>query len=325
MRIRSVFAALMLVCIPLLSQTARQPETWLPLSIAQMRFEPAQPLLGGKAVHPDYTREVVRVEWRKGDPIDLYIVRPVNVAKPPVILFLYSWPADTDRFGSEAWCRAVTQHGFAAVGFVSALTGERYRSRPWKEWFVSELPEAVGKSVHDVQLLLNYLDARGDMDMSRAGMFGQGSGGTVALLAASVDPRLKAVDVIDPWGDWPDWYAGSPIIPDSLRTSYTDAEFQKQLIPFDPVYTLPKLASGTVRVQQTMLNPTTPSAAKERIQQALPAGMSYVFYASEEDYRSHSMERNKILDWLESHLSGPAPVQGGSGVNEAAARNAGQN
>ena len=307
----------MLVCVPLFSQSVQQTETWLPLSVAQMQFEPAQPLLGGKAVHLGYTREVVRVEWRKGDPIDLYIVRPANVAKPPVILFLYSWPADTERFGTDAWCRAVTQHGFAAVGFVSALTGERYRSRPWKEWFVSELPEAVGKSVHDVQLLLNYLDSRGDTDMSRVGMFGQGSGGTVALLAASVEPRLKAVDVIDPWGDWPDWYAASPVIPDSLRSGYIDPEFQRHLVPFDPINILPRLAPGRIRVQQTTLNPSTPPSAKERMKQALPAGASYVFYLSEVDYRSQSMNGNKILDWLESHLSASAPPRGSGSADQA--------
>src|ERR1022692_4628664 len=76
-------------------------------------------------------------------------------------------------------------------GFVSALTGQRYHDRPMKEWFVSELPEALGSSVHDVQMILNYLADRNDLDMTRVGMYGQGSGGTIAILAASADPRLK--------------------------------------------------------------------------------------------------------------------------------------
>jgi hypothetical protein len=53
---------------------------------------------------------------------------------------------------------------------VSALNGHRYTYRPMKQWFVSELQEALGSSVHDVQMILNYLSTRDDLDMSRVGM-----------------------------------------------------------------------------------------------------------------------------------------------------------
>ena len=36
-----------------------------------------------------------------------------------------------------------------------------------------------------------------------------GSGAAIAILAAAIDPRLKALDLVDPWGDWPDWLAKS--------------------------------------------------------------------------------------------------------------------
>jgi len=72
-----------------------------------------------------------------------------------------------------------------------------------KEWFVSDLEHSLVGTTHDVQMVINYLASRGDFDMSRIGIFGEGSGGTIALLAASVDARIKAVDVLDPWGDWP--------------------------------------------------------------------------------------------------------------------------
>ena len=81
---------------------------------------------------PAYTRELWRVQWRKGDPIDLYIILPKQVAKPPVILYLYGFPADTDRFLDDTYCKTVTARGIAAVGFVSALTGQRYHDRRWK-------------------------------------------------------------------------------------------------------------------------------------------------------------------------------------------------
>ena len=103
-----------------------------------------------------------------------------------------------------------------------------------KEWFVSELQEALGKSTHDVQMTLNYLATRGDLDMNRVGMFGQGSGGTIALLAAAADDRIRAVDVLDPRG-----LAGlaSPIArrPGKERANYLKPEFLTRVAPLDPV------------------------------------------------------------------------------------------
>ncbi len=60
-----------------------------------------------------------------------------------------------------------------------------------KEWFVSELQESLVESTHDVQMIINYLSTRGDLDMDRVGMFGQGSGGAIAILAAPWTRELK--------------------------------------------------------------------------------------------------------------------------------------
>jgi hypothetical protein len=308
MRIGLILFSLALGAPALLpAQTAqenhRTPESWnrlLPAS--QMQFSAAAPLSAGVQTGDGFTRELLRAEWRGRDPIDLYIVRPANAVKPPVILFLYSWPEGTGRFRSDAWCRTVTQHGFAAVGMVSALTGQRYHDRPWKESFLTELPEALGKSVHDVQLLLDYLDTRSDLDMTRAGIFGQGSGGTIAILAASIEPRLKAVDVIDPWGDWPDWYAASPLVPASLSTEAASASFAQKVAPFDPVNVLARLDTRPLRMQETSLNPSTPPKAREKMRQALPRNAIYVSYPTEADYRQKAMADGKILDWMQGAL-----------------------
>src|SRR5208337_4932272 len=106
---------------------------------------------------PQFTRQVLRVMWRPGDPIDLYIIKPVGVKKPPVILYLFDYPTENDHYRRNEFCRLLTKEGFAAVGFVPALTGQRYHDRPMKEWFVSELKESLAASAHDVQMVLNYL------------------------------------------------------------------------------------------------------------------------------------------------------------------------
>jgi pimeloyl-ACP methyl ester carboxylesterase len=304
---KTLYLGLLFVTALLHAQIQTQPEDWTKLAVTRSQFAPTSPIEAGVQTQPGFTRELLQVEWRGGDPIDLYIVRPANVVKPPVVLFLYSWPTDTDTFRNDAWCINVTRHSFAAVGFVSALTGHRYHSRPWKESFVSELPEALGKSVHDVQLLLDYLATRNDLDITRAGMFGQGSGGTIALLAASVDPRLKAIDVIDPWADWPDWFHSSPLAQDGSRPEYVTAAFLEKAAPFDPTFVSPKMAQHNVRLEQTVFNPSVPIAARERLRNVWRDKATYILYANEEQYRSQAMSNGQILDWLQARLGQSVP------------------
>ncbi|MBB5055589.1 hypothetical protein HDF16_000258 [Granulicella aggregans] len=278
------------------------------LSIRGISFPATNPISGGVTQGTGYTRELVRVQWRSGDPIDLFIVKPDlpakdGSAKPlPAILYLYSWPSSSDRFYSDAWCRGVTQRGLVAVGFVSALTGERYRNRPWKRWFVSELPESLTTSVHDVQKILNYLATRHDIDSTRIGMFGQGSGGTIALLAASVDPRLRAIDVLDAWGDWPDWFAASPIVPEFQRTELIQPNALQALSNLDPLTTLPHLAASRVRLQLVTPNPSNPPAAVAKMRDAA-RGLFQVEYATEIEYRERAMNDGAILQWLSDKLN----------------------
>jgi hypothetical protein len=289
------------------ARTAGEAENWGSLSLAGSELTPERPLLGERDDFPQFTRELIQVKWRRGDPIDLYVIRPKAVAKPPAILYLYSYPSETDRFRNDDYCARVTRDGFAAIGFVSALTGHRYQNRPMKQWFVSELPEALGASVHDVQMILNYLSTRGDLDMSKVGMFGEGSGGTVAILSAAVDQRIKTVDLLDPWGDWPDWMAKSELIPDEERSNYVKPEFLEKVAPFDPVQWLPQLTSQHIRIQQVMDDSVTPKLAKERIESIAPRNAQVVRYDSTRDFFT-AVSGGRIFQWAKEQLQ-PAPLK----------------
>src|SRR3981189_696090 len=169
------------------------------LSSSQLHADPSE--LVERAEKKDFTREFVAVQWRPGDRIYLYVVLPAKVTKPPVAIYIYGHPSDTDRFQDDGWCQRTTSGGYAAVGLVPALTGQRYHDRPMKEWFVSEFQEALGKSAHDVQMVLNYLADRGDVDMSNVGVFGVGAGGTIAVMAASVAARNTGLHPAHPGRD----------------------------------------------------------------------------------------------------------------------------
>jgi hypothetical protein len=278
-------------------------EDWETPALTTSNLRPVQPLLGYSNDEGKYTVDLVRVQWRWGDPIDLYVMKPNGVKKPPVILYLYGYPSETDIFKDERYQAAVTKDGFAAVGFVTALTGHRYHDRPLREWFVSDLQECLATSAHDVQMVLNYLVSRGDLDMNRVGMFTQGSGATIAILASAVDARIKVVDALDPWGDWPTWMAKSAFVPEEERAAYVTPEFLKKAGRLDPVEWLPKVQAKKFRLQQTGYDRTTPDASKEKMRAAVPKGATVAVYKNEKEYGA-ALYGSKQLEWIQFSLKG---------------------
>src|SRR5208282_6136718 len=276
------------------------------LSGSQMHADPTMVL--EKAENRDFTREFIAVQWRPSDRIYLFVVRPKNVPKPPVAIYLYGHPSDTDRFMDDGWCRRTTGGGYAAVGLVPALTGHRYHDRPMKQWFVSELQEALGKSAHDVQMVLNYLAERGDVDMGNVGVFGVGAGGTIAVMTASVDPRIKAIDLLDPWGDWPVWMQKSDVIPEEERPAFVKPEFLKKVADFDPVKLLPALQTPHVRLNQLDDDvASTPEEAKKQMEAALPATAEHHRFATSAQFFGEVASGGRVFDWLKAQLKAPDP------------------
>jgi len=187
------------------------------------------------------------------------------------------------------------------VGFVSALTGHRYHDRPMKEWFLSELQESLATSAHDVQMVLNYLATRGDLDMNRVGMFGQGSGASIALLASAVDPRIKVLDILDPWGDWPTWMATSPFVPEDEQANFVKPDFLKKAAVLEPIEWLPKVQAKKLRLQQNLFETDTPKASKEKLRAAIPSGTPVVLYKTVGEFNA-AFPNSTNLEWIEHEL-----------------------
>jgi hypothetical protein len=282
-------------------------------------LRPATPLVGYTNDNGGYTVELIQVQWRWGDPLDLYVMKPKGVAKPPVILYLYGYPAGTDRFKDEGFQRLVTKDGFAAVGFVSALTGHRYHDRPMKEWFISDLQECLAVSAHDVQMVLDYLGTRGDLDMSRVGMFTQGSGASIGILTSAVDPRIKVLDAIDPWGDWPAWMAISPFVPEDERPEYVKPEFLKKAEVLEPVDWLPKIQAKKFRMQDAVFDQITPPAAKEKLRAAIPRNSTLLIYKTQEEFNA-VIRNQKELDWIQNELRSLPQTQANASPTEKSPR-----
>lgn len=262
---------------------------------------PIQPLALIDDSHPDYVIQLVDLQWRWGDPLHVYVIKPVGVKNPPVILNLYGYPADTDAYKNEIFQKDLVKGGFAAVGFVSALTGQRYHDRPMKEWFLSDLQECLATTAHDVQMVLDYLTARGDLDMSRVAMFGQGSGASIAILASEVDPRIKVLDVLDPWGDWPTWMATSPFVPEDERANYVKPEFLKKVASLETLTWVQRVKAKKFRLQQNLFDADTPTAVKEKIRTAVPPGTPIVLYKTLAEFAAAFPHSNN-LGWIKHEL-----------------------
>ncbi len=286
-------------------QVAPFKEDWTTISLAKSGLEPraiAGVLMSKGELPSGCTRELLRLEWRPGDPIELYVIRPLVKRNPPVGLFLLNYTFDTNIFQSDYWCTQAKQTGIAVVGFESAHSLQRFHSpRPMKTWFVSELQEALATSTHDVQMVLNYLDTRKDLDLLHVGMYGQGSGGAIAILAASADPRITALDVTDPWGDWPDWLKGSRQIPDEERADYLKPEFLQKVQGLDPVTYLPELKVQSLRIQQVTSDSVTPPAAKAKIASAAPKPDEVVHYPDNQAQHK-AIFLGGVTEWLSLHL-----------------------
>jgi hypothetical protein len=246
-----------------------------------------------------FSRELWGVQWRELDPIDIWIIKPLYVRKPAVILYLYSYNSNNARYKDDEFCKFLTRNGVAAVGFVSAVTGQRFHDRPQRQTFVSELPEALATSAHDVQMVLNFLQRRGDVDMNRLGMWADGSGASIAILAAAVDERIKALDLLDPWGDWPEWLAKTTLVEEDQRPYYLSPYFQGLVANLDPLQWFPKLKTPKVRLQYIQDGITvTPAIAREKIIAAAPPNAENVHYDSREKFISEVAAKGRGFDWI---------------------------
>ncbi|HEY0797185.1 MAG TPA: alpha/beta hydrolase [Acidisarcina sp.] len=281
-------------------ELARAVESFTILSLKGSVLNAEPPLLGSREVTADFVRELYQLRWRPNDPIDLYVILPRNVRKPPVSLYLYGYPSETDRFKDDRYCKRVVHNGVAAVGFVSALTGHRDDFRPPTQNLISQLPEALATTTHDVQMILDYLETRKDLDMNNVGMFGQGSGGAIAVLAAAADPRIKVLDLLDPWGDWPTWVAKAPDVSAQQRSALLEPGVQKQLEPLEPVHYLPQLKTRKVRLQ-FVDQAGEPREAVHSLEMAASPDAQIIHYPT-----GHAMwistSDGRLFEWLAAEL-----------------------
>jgi hypothetical protein len=132
-------------------------------------------------------------------------------------------------------------------------------------------------------------------------MFAVGSGASIGMLTSGVDRRIKILDTLDPWGDWPQWMATSPLIPEDERAEYVKPEFLKKVSDLDPVEWLPKVQAERLRLQDAIFEPTTPAPSKEKLRAAAPPNATVRIYTTPAELEA-VVKSHAELDWIKHEL-----------------------
>src|SRR5277367_1845153 len=66
-------------------------ENWRVLDDLKTGLDPHAAVVVQSDEQPDFVRDLLRVQWRIVDPIDVWLIRPKVTGKVPVVLYLYSY------------------------------------------------------------------------------------------------------------------------------------------------------------------------------------------------------------------------------------------
>jgi hypothetical protein len=130
-------------------------------------------------------------------------------------------------------------------------------------------------------------------------------------LGNRVDPRIKVLDALDPWGDWPTWMGKSAFVPPAERPDYIKPEFLSKVAPVEPLEWMPKVQAKKFRLPQRMFEGATPVAVKETFEAAVPPGAIVDSCQTVAQFAAATGEQiRKSLDWIKKELQAlPPPAQ----------------
>ena len=171
---------------------------------------PLQPRQMGEIVRPDYVIEKIVFESRPGFFVTANVYRPktTSTRRPAVVQTCGHYLEGKATVDYATACAGLAMKGFVALIFDPWGQGERttFRDAAGKPVLKTATGEHVlaggpaillGRTlgnlfVWDIVRALDYLESRPDVDASRLGLFGHSGGGMMTLLAAPLEPRIRA-------------------------------------------------------------------------------------------------------------------------------------
>lgn len=130
----------------------------------------------------DHTFERLEIPFER-DRIVANLRRPPGLERAPVVILVPG--LDSTKEELPAWEEAVLRRGMASVSLDGPGQGEAGYVNPLRPDY--EVPVAA---------LLDVLERRTDLDLSRVGISGLGMGGYYASRTAAFEPRIAAAGVV---------------------------------------------------------------------------------------------------------------------------------
>jgi dienelactone hydrolase len=172
----------------------------------------------------DYIREKVLLHTAADTVMPVYLLLPKGVGGPPPVVLAFHghgygvkdivglWEDGEERDTPDGYHRdfavALCRRGFAVAAPEISCFGERQTDFSYLNTTLGQgIPttcthtamlafhlggSAIGLRVHDGRRLVDYLQARSDLDASRLGAMGISGGGLHTFFSACLDPRIRA-------------------------------------------------------------------------------------------------------------------------------------
>jgi uncharacterized protein len=262
--------ALLLSCLPA-SLRAEDDAAWatraalfsydagLPLQISE---EPQQ-VAGG------CTTQNVRFASANGEIVPAVVCKPVNVAKPPVVLFLHGLGGSKNDVRMMATLLAPL--GIAAVSIDAQYHGDR--KKPGEEILSADLKrsrQAIIQTIIDNRRAVDYILQRPDLDGSRIGLLGVSMGAILGSIVTAVEPRIGSACLVVGGGRWDLILTQSehPVSKYLLEHGVTAERLATEMADIDPVNFIGHVAPRRVLMINGTRDTIVPKAATEALYEA---------------------------------------------------------
>jgi putative CocE/NonD family hydrolase len=143
-----------------------------------------------QAASPGFTASYQSIPGDGGTPLHAFVITPTGPGPFPLLVMPSSWGApDLEYVGEGA--KLAYQDGYEVIS---------YTSRGFED-SGGEIDVAGAQTMADVSKVIDWGLANTPADAGKIGVAGISYGAGQALLAAGMDPRIKAVAAMDAWSD----------------------------------------------------------------------------------------------------------------------------
>ncbi len=197
-----IILAALIVCTAVAQEQALAPPDWETLR-AVYDYDPSAPLEVQHGESSDagaFTAEQFSFLGADGERVPALLLRPKNVPRPPVVLFLHGLGGDKDQARLAAMLLA--PRGIAVMAIDARLHGDRAVEGPGIGAQLAAEPTALQRTVVDNRRAIDYIHTRDDLDAERVALVGASMGAILGSITAAVDRRIDAAALLVGGAGW---------------------------------------------------------------------------------------------------------------------------